>query len=172
VGWRSQVPPSARQPCCARTIKTAVPALIGVPGVLALLSAIQNLAPHKNATEFLLLPPFAVIAYLVFQNPRARVSHLRSIVILPCLGAISGQLCFHYLGFSPIGVAAATSIVFALQAVLRADMPPALALAVLAMLLHTDSPTYTLGVLEGTLTIFIVFRLWLPLAVRTARREQ
>lgn len=111
-------------------------------------------------TEYLLLPPFAVIAYLIFQNPYARLSQLRSIVVFPCVAAITGELCFHYLGFTPVGVAAATLIVLGLQALLHADMPPALALAVLAMLLHTDSPTYVLGVLEGTLIIFIVTRIW------------
>jgi CBS-domain-containing membrane protein len=106
------------------------------------------------------LPPFAVICYLVFQNPREPVSRFRSIVILPLLAAIAGELCYRYLGFTPIGVAAAALLVLAVQSGLRADMPPAIALAVLAMLLHTGSPTYVLGVVEGALLIFMVFRFW------------
>ncbi len=57
-------------------------------------------------------------------------------------------------------MALATLSVVIVQAALRAYMPPALALAVLAMLLRPDGPWYVLGVLEDTSIIFIAFTLW------------
>ncbi len=132
---------------------------VAVPLLLALLSAMQ-VAVHQRATTFLILPPFAVIIYSIFRNPLGESASLRSAVALPCLGAIAGQLSGHYLGLTPAGVAAATLTVLVAQAVIGASMPPALALAVLAMLLRVEGPWYVLGVLEGTLTIFTTFWLW------------
>jgi hypothetical protein len=132
---------------------------VAVPLLLALLSAIQHLA-HVNATEYLLLPPFAVIVYVVFRSPEEYAA-FRSVVLLPFLGALVGELCGRYFGLTPVGVAIATGVVLLLQAALRANMPPALALAVLAMLLRAEGFAYLLGVLEGSLTIFIAVQLWL-----------
>jgi hypothetical protein len=129
-----------------------------VPLLLALLSAIQ-LATRNNATEYLLLPPLAVIVYLVFRN-LPEIAAFRSVVALPCLGAIVGELCSHYFGLTPAGVAIATLAILLLQAALRANMPPALALGVLAMLLRAEGFSYVLGVLEGTLIVFIAAALW------------
>jgi hypothetical protein len=154
------------QHCCARTIKTRAATLFAVPLILALLSAIQHFV-HQAATDYIILPPFAVIVYLIFQYPSGRSTRIRSIVVLPTLAAIAGQIAHHYLGFTPQGVVAVTLVVLALQALLRADMPPALAIAVLAMLLHTESPTYVLGVFEGTVITLVVFRVWLRFAPRT-----
>jgi hypothetical protein len=120
----------------------------------------MQLAVHRPITEFLILPPFAVIVYSIFREPWGKTATLRSIVLLPCLGAIFGQLSSHYLGLTPAGVAAATVLVLLTQAAIGAEMAPALAIAVLALLLHAEGVTYVLGVLEGTVTIFIVFSLW------------
>ena len=140
---------------------------VAVPLVLALLSAMQ-IAVHQRATAFLVLPPFAVIIYSIFRNPLGESATLRSIVVLPCLGATLGQLAWHYLGLTPAGVAAATLAVLVAQAVIGASMPPALALAVLAMLLRAEGPWYVLGVLEGTFTIFGAFWLWRIVIIRWA----
>ncbi|HEY2553862.1 MAG TPA: HPP family protein [Candidatus Cybelea sp.] len=136
-----------------------VAASIAVPLLLAVLGGIQ-LAVHGPVTEYLLLPPLAVVVYLIFRMPTGESTGLRSIVVLPCLAAIVGEICWHYLGMSPPGVAIATLVVLGLQFAVRAQMPPALAIAVLAMLLHAWGPAYVLGVFEGTLIIFIAFRLW------------
>jgi hypothetical protein len=134
-------------------------ATAAVPLLLALLSAVQ-LSTSQHAAEFLMLPPFAVIVYLIFRAPEDESASLRSIVLLPVIAAAVGQASWHYLGLTPAGVAIAAITVLVTQATLRADMPPALALAVLAMLLRAQGPWYVLGVLEGTLIIFAVFRLW------------
>ncbi len=132
---------------------------MAVPALLAVLTATQSRLQNR-LTEFLVLPPFAVVIYLTFRDPFGKSANLRSIVILPCVGAAVGELCFRYLGLTPAGVAVDTLIVLSLQSVLRARMPPALALSVLAMLLHVKSFTYVLGVAEASSLIAIVFFLW------------
>jgi CBS-domain-containing membrane protein len=133
--------------------------LVAVPTLLALLSALQHLG-KSAATEYLVLPPFAVIVYTVFRAPRGPAANMRSIIVLPCVGAVSGELCYRFFGLTPLGVAIATATVLAAQELLRASMPPALALAVLAMLLHATGPTYLLGVAEGTALIGVALLLW------------
>ncbi|HEY2474284.1 MAG TPA: HPP family protein [Candidatus Cybelea sp.] len=140
---------------------------IAVPLLLALLSGVQ-MAVHRPATEYILLPPFAVVIYLIFRTPAGESTGFRSVVVLPCLAAVIGELCGHYLGLSPPGVAVATIVVLCLQFALRAQMPPALAIAVLAMLLHAWGLTYLLGVFQGTLIIFITFSIWCRFGAQTS----
>jgi hypothetical protein len=71
-----------------------------------------------------------------------------------------GQLCSMYLGLTPIGVGLGCVVVLLGQATLRATMPPAIALAVLAMLLHVEGPIYVLNVFGGTVGIAAVFFCW------------
>jgi hypothetical protein len=142
-----------------RERRLTVAASIAVPALLALLSAVQ-LAGARRATEYLVLPPLAVIVYLIFRARDGEAANLRSIVLLPCLGAAIGQICWDFLGLTPAGVALATFAVVIAQTALRAYMPPAIALAVLAMLLRPEGPWYSLGVLEGTSIIFIAFTCW------------
>lgn len=142
---------------------------IAVAGLLALLSAVQ-VATARNETEYLLLPPFAVIIYIIFGGEPGVAARFRSVVVLPVIAAIVGELCWHYFGLSPVGVALATLAVLAVQAAIRAQMPPALALAVLAMLLQARGYPYVLGVLEGTATIFVAFVAWCRLRPAASQR--
>jgi hypothetical protein len=137
--------------------------LAAVPLILALLSAIQ-LMIHVPATKFLVLPPLAVIVYVLFTDPNGKPARFRSIVVLPCLGAIVGEFCSHFLGLTPAGISVAMLIVLLLQQALQAAMPPALALSLLAMLLHVDGVTYPLGVFLATIAIFVIFMLWRQLS--------
>jgi hypothetical protein len=130
-----------------------------VPALLAILTEAQHRLQDR-ATDFLVLPPFAVIIYLIFRDPFGKSSNLLSIVVLPCMGAAVGELCFRFLGLTPAGIALDTLCVLALQSIMRTKMPPALALSVLAMLLHVESFTYVLGVAEASTLIAIVFFLW------------
>lgn len=126
---------------------------------------------HSPETAFLVLPPFAVVIYLIFRYPLGGAANLRSIVVLPCLGAAVGELCFRFLGMTPAGVALDTLAVLSLQFITRAYMPPALALSVLAMLLHVTSFTYVLGVAEQSALIAVVFFLWQRFVILRLRDE-
>ncbi|HTJ26015.1 MAG TPA: HPP family protein [Candidatus Limnocylindria bacterium] len=123
-------------------------------------------------TEFLVLPPFAVVIYLIFRDPFGKSANLRAIVVLPCMGAAVGELCSRYLGLTPAGVALDTVCVLLLQSALRARMPPALALSVLAMLLRVRSATYVLGVAEASTLIAVVFFAWRTLVISRLLREK
>jgi hypothetical protein len=126
---------------------------------MATFSALRN-AIHSPATDYLVLPPLSVIIYLIFREPFGASANLRSIVVLPSFGAGVGQLCSMYLGLTPVGVGLGCVVVLLCQAMLRATMPPAIALAVLAMLLRVEGPTYVLNVFGGTVGIAAVFFLW------------
>jgi hypothetical protein len=136
-----------------------VSSFVAVPLLLAILTATQG-GIQNDITRFLVLPPFAVVIFLLFRDPFGKWANLRSVVVLPCLGAAVGELCYRFLGFTPLGIAVDTLCVLALQSILRARMPPALALSVLAMLLHATSVLYVLGVAEASTFIAIVFFLW------------
>jgi hypothetical protein len=144
---------------------------VAVPALLAVLTATQSRLQNR-VTEFLVLPPFAVVIYLIFRDPFGKSANLRSIVILPCMGAAVGELCSRYIGFTPAGVAVDTLCVLSVQSVLRARMPPALALSVLAMLLRVKSLTYVEGVAEASTTIAIVFFLWRRLVIWRLLRDE
>lgn len=148
-----------------------ISSFVAVPALLAILTATQ-IRLHNLVTEFLLLPPFAVVIYLIFRDPFGKSANLRSIVVLPCMGAAVGELCSRYLDLTPAGVAVDTLCVLSLQSVLRARMPPALALSVLAMLLRAKSFTYVLGVAEASSLIAIVFFLWRRFALSPLLREE
>lgn len=137
---------------------------VALPGLLALLNAMQE-GLRNPITQFLVLPPFAVVIFLLFREPYGPWANVRSIVALPFLGAATGELSYRYLGLSPLGLAATVVVVMVLQDLLRARMPPALALSVLAMLLHVESPTYALGVAEQSATVALAFFLWRRLTI-------
>lgn len=144
--------------------RTQISAFVAVPLLLAALTALQT-GVHSRDTQFLILPPFAVLIFLLFREPYGRGANLRSIVLLPCASAAVGELCYRYLGFTPLGVAVCALAVLAVQELLRTQMPPALALSVLAMLLHATRLTYLLGVAEASVFIALVFLLWRRLCI-------
>ncbi|MEO7038457.1 MAG: HPP family protein [Candidatus Elarobacter sp.] len=148
-----------------------ISSFVAVPSLLAILTATQSRLQNR-ITEFLVLPPFAVVIYLIFRDPLGKSSNLRSIVVLPCMGAAVGELCFRYLGFTPVGIAVDSLIVLSLQSVIKARMPPAFALSVLAMLLRVDSLNYVLGVAEASTVIAIPFFLWRSWLILPLLREE
>lgn len=115
---------------------------------------------HSRTAEFMLVPPLAVIVYLIFSQPKARFVQFRSIVVMPVIGAVFGAVAYRFLGLTPLGVAAALFAVLLVQDLLRAYMPPALAIAVLAMLLRVSGPYYAAGVAVATMLVVLIFVLW------------
>jgi hypothetical protein len=139
---------------------SAVSVFIAVPLLLFFADWASRLGAYRRATEFLLVPPLAVIIYLLFSQPESAHAKFRSTVILPALGAAAGQICYFYFGFSPWSVAIATFIVLVMQGAIRGNMPPALALAVLAMLLHARGAAYTIGVAVASALVWCIFLAW------------
>lgn len=132
---------------------------MAVPALLFVVDWLSRFL-HAAVTEFLLVPPLAVIIYLIFSHPQAPSTNFRSVVILPSIGATVGELAYRYCGLTPWGVALATLVVLSLQELISADMPPALALAVLAMLLGARGFGYTAGVATAALIVWTIFLIW------------
>lgn len=146
----------AREPS---RLRDNLASIIAVPLLLALLDVGAGVW-RAPAAQYVMLPPFAVIIFLLFTQRTGPSANLRSIVGLPCIGAAAGALCWHLLGAGPVSVATATLSVLVAQLVLRAYMPPAVALAALAPLLHAEFWTYVAGVAIGTSVIGAVFVVW------------
>jgi hypothetical protein len=107
-----------------------VAASIAVPLLLAVLGGIQLLV-HRPVTEYLLLPPLAVVIYPSSACPAAsRPGCARSSSFPASPQSSARSLALPRM--SPPGVALATLVVLGLHFALRAQMPPALAIAVLA----------------------------------------
>jgi HPP family protein len=151
--------------------RTLLSSFVAVPLLLAALTALQT-GVHSRETQFLILPPFAVLIYLLFREPYGPGANIRSIVLLPCASAAVGELSYRYLGFTPVGVAVCALAVLAVQELLRTQMPPALALSVLAMLLRATQLTYLLGVAEASVFIALVFFLWRRVFIAPLRVRQ
>ena len=136
-----------------------ISAFIAVP---ALLSSIAWLSQRfrSDQTTFLLVPPLAVIVFLIFSRPNGEYTAFRSVVVAPIIGAAIGELCYRWFGPTPLGVAIATSAVLCMQVALGSKMPPALALAVLAMLLGAKGVAYSVDVAAATLLCWVVFIVW------------
>ena len=134
-----------------------ISAFVAVPVLLFFVDWLSRL---RSASEFLLVPPLAVIIYLLFSRPADTNDNFRSVVLTPTVGAAAGELSYHFLGLTPWGVALAALAVLAFQALVRSNMPPALALAVLAMLLKVDSVEFALDVGIASAIVWTVFLLW------------
>ncbi|MEO6991324.1 MAG: HPP family protein [Candidatus Baltobacteraceae bacterium] len=134
-------------------------AWVAVPLLLAALAAAEGLRALPE-TEFLLLPPLAVVAYIVFREPFGPAATFRSVIAMPVIGATIGALAFRFFAHSALGVALALVAVLLAQKALRAHMPPALALAVLAIVLRVSGPTYVLGVAEASAFVGIALLAW------------
>lgn len=138
-------------------------AWLAVPLLLALLQFAASVA-RRPASEHLLVPPMAVIAYVLFKSPASAQSGVRGAVLVPVIGAVTGEVASRLFGMTPWGVAAAVLLVLGAQRLLGVTMPPALALALLALMLRLRGPYYALDVLVGTSAIagaFFAWRRWL-----------
>ncbi len=115
-------------------------------------------------TEFLLVPPLAVVAYLLFSDPERADGRLRAVVLLPVLGAVAGEAGYAALGPAPWTIALVVLAVLAAERALHARMPPALAIAVLAILLRVRGPWYPADVAVSSLLLWGAFHGWRRLA--------
>ncbi len=140
-------------------------AILAVPALLFAVAAMETTV-RDEATEFLLVPPLAVVAYLLFSRPHSSDSSLRAVVLLPLIAAAAGEAGYRLLGLTPWGIAAVLLVVLLAQHALRARMPPALAIAVLAMFLRVHGPWYPVDIVLGTSLVWIAFHAWRFLARR------
>ncbi len=133
-----------------------VSVLVAVPAFLAL----ADLLARTTGLHYLLFQPMATIAYQAFSDPRGRRSRLRCLVLSPVLGAVVGALTVHFFGDTPWSMAGSSLLVVGLMLLLRSEMPPALAVNVLALFIGAGTPWYPAGVFLATAGVALAFWVW------------
>ena len=130
--------------------------LLAVP----LLLAGADFLSQVIGLRFLLFPPLAAILYQAFSDPHGPRSRLRCLVLSPVLGATVGAAAARLWGDTPWSVAFSSLGVLGLMLLLRSEMPPAVAVNVLAIFVGAGTPLYPLGVLLATTGATLVFWGW------------
>jgi hypothetical protein len=130
--------------------------VVAIPSLLALLDACAR-SWHIPAARYISLPPIAGRGVLALFHPAPSPRHGALDRRPSCFGAFIGAMLWHVLGDTPFGVAIKMLAVLLAQLVLRADMPPALALALLPLVLHPDPQGYVGGVAIGTAGLGVAF---------------
>jgi len=126
--------------------------VVFVPAVVA---ATHVVAQSSVALRFLLVPPLAVLAERGAAEPDATSSRLASMVVGPAVGALLGTTASVGLGPTTAAFLLLTLVVLFLLRLMRWQLPRALAIALLALVLRLRTFWYPLDVLVAT------FALWL-----------
>lgn len=141
----------ARRLWCGRNA-----ALVAVPLALAFIEVLGQRAELR----FLLYPPLASIAYLLFTRPVGSHATWLGAVIAPSIGAgigILGTLIFQpgFLGVLIVALAAMLTMRF-----LKVDTAPVLAVALLPLVFEVKGLGYPISVLTITTALFLLFKGW------------
>jgi hypothetical protein len=110
-----------------------------------------------TGSRLLLFPPLAVIAFEVFTR-RKTCSWADRIVLVPvaCFLTASGGLCACKLwGVTVIGTAASMAWGLAVVRILRIHLPPAIAVALIPLLVTNPTIKFPLSVAAGTLLLTV-----------------
>ena len=118
------------------------------------LAAIELLAQQAQL-RFLLFPPLAALAYLLFTRPVGPHATWRGAGVAPTVGAGIGTL--GTLAFQPdfLGVLVIAMLTMRL---LRVTTPPVLAVALLPLVFGTEGFDYPVSILLGTALLFVLFQ--------------
>ncbi|MGI8546868.1 MAG: HPP family protein [Gemmatimonadaceae bacterium] len=131
-------------------------ALVAVPLALALTEVLGQRAELR----FLLYPPLASIAYLLFTRPVGPHATWLGAVIAPSIGAVIGILGTRifqpgFLGVLTVAFAAMLAMRF-----LRVDTAPVLAVALLPLMFGVKGLGYPISILIITSVLFLLFKGW------------
>ncbi|MFD1514783.1 HPP family protein [Halomarina rubra] len=146
-----------------------VSALVLVPLVVALVTAVSNVVP---AFSFLLFPPLAAATYMLFADPTGRYSSPVQFVVGLTLGAVCGLVAFRIgaLVYAPDGTvvhagsaALAVFLTGASAWALDVEVPPAFSSALLVLV--TDGVPgsrvlYVLNIAVASGVVALVFVFW------------
>src|SRR5262249_13053595 len=118
--------------------------------------------------RFILFPPLVVIGFEMFGHPEICPWAARLLVLpVACfLTAVAGLVLFKFVGANPLTAALAMAAGIAVLRVLDLHVPPALAVALLPMVMDHPSYAYPFSVGIGTLSMTLWFRGWKALAPR------
>jgi len=127
---------------------------VAVPLTLA---AIELLAQQAQL-RFLLFPPLAALAYLLFTRPVGPHATWRGAVVAPSVGAGIGTV--GTLAFQPgfLGVLVIAFLTMLTMRLLGVTTPPVLAVALLPLVFGTEGFDYPVSILLGTALLFVLFQ--------------
>lgn len=139
-----------RRRFCALWALLVLPAFLGAVAVAA----------STTHLRFLLYPPLAAIGFALFLDPYHQRASLRSVVIGPVAGALIGVAALTWLSPGPLRVAAVTALGIVALHLLRAELTPALAVALLTLLVGASGVAYILSIGLSSLALWALFLLW------------
>ena len=149
IRWRQHAKARLQQSWYGRD-----PTIVAVPLTLA---AIELLAQQAQL-RFLLFPPLAALAYLLFTRPVGPHATWRGAVVAPSVGAGIGTV--GTLAFQPgfLGVLVIAFLTMMSMRLLRVTTPPVLAVALLPLVFGTEGFDYPVSILLGTSLLFALFK--------------
>jgi hypothetical protein len=110
--------------------------------------------------QFLLFPPLVAIGYTLFVDPYGQHTSLRDSVLGPVVGALVGVMAITWLPAGPVRVMIVTAAGILALRLLQIGLSPALAVALLTLLVGASGPTYLLSIAASSLALTGLFRLW------------
>ena len=129
--------------------------IIFVPVVVA---ATHLVAASFVPLRFLLVPPLAVLAERGAAEPRAPTARLPSMVVAPSVGALLGTAASVAMGPTVAAFFVLTLVMMLLLRLWSWQLPPALAVALLALVLRLYTFWYPLDVAGATSALWLCVR--------------
>lgn len=125
--------------------------------------------------RFLLFPPLAVLGFEMFSHPRTCAWGRRPLLMpLACfLTAGGGYLFWRLGGLHPLTAAASMAWGFLVLYILKLHVPPAMAVALIPMIMTRPTAAFPVAVALGTVLLTICYLLyrWLLRSSRVRRQE-
>jgi len=145
-----------------------VSALVAVPLLIALVTALSNAVPGLS---YLLFPPLAAGTYTLFTDPEGRYSSPRRFVLGLTTGAASGWAALELTRFalgepgglfqvSAVGAAFAVFLTGLTTWLLGVEEPAAYACGLLVLLIDASPAAYVASVAASSSLVALVFVVW------------
>jgi CBS-domain-containing membrane protein len=110
--------------------------------------------------RFLLFPPLAAIGFAIFLEPYSPRTSLRSVVIGPVAGALLGVAALTGAPAGALRVVIVTALGIVALSLLRAELTPALAVALLTLLVGESGALYIISIALSSLVLWAFFLVW------------
>lgn len=157
IAWRRYhgVPPAPSQALIEGEHGASFQRMAALLVFVALAVAVVNI----TGLRFVLFPPLVVIGYemLVHESTCAWAPTPFRLPVACLLASTGGYMFWHYLGVNPLTAACSMAWGIAVLRVTRVHVPPALAVALLPMVMDAPTAMYPVAVGLGTLLLTISF---------------
>ena len=140
---------------------------------LILFVAAATLAVEATGLRFILFPPLVVIGFEMFGHPEICPWAARPLFLpIACfLTAAGGLILLNLVGSNPLTAALAMAWGIVVLRVFDLHVPPALAVALLPMVMDHPTYAYPFSVATGTLLLTLCFLAWKAWTAKAVRRR-